>query len=274
MTKTELALFQANLFTASPTSGDAHIIERQAPMAVEFYHRTLVGSAKPLAFTQSILGLSRETIDAYNIGFCDRTLSLQFPYHKTREGIKLRGGFKRIGFLNGESGHETMRGCITLPLVADGELAGLYGLRYSTPRRKQPALKCSVFGHMPVFIPFEPQKLVMVCDNPFVALGIAERGYRNGVAILGDDLCELASSELKRNGIETLVTFTDATSDEDAMREFRSDVEAANMRLCEVPLPFKVQKLGKWDDCQWRLFDKRLTRVLTEAGYRNERYQA
>ncbi|GGW87323.1 hypothetical protein [Alteromonas halophila] len=274
MTKSELALFQANLFTSSPISGDTHIIERQAPMAVQFYHRSLLGSAKPMAFTHSILGLSRETIDEFNIGFCDRTLSLEFPYHKTREGIKLRGGFKRIGLLNGETGHETMRGCITLPLVTDGELVGLYGLRYSTPRRKQPSLKCSVFGHMPVFIPFEPQKLALVCDNPFVALGLAERGYRNGVTILGDDWCELASSELKRNGIETLVVFTDATSDEDAMGEFRSDVVDANMLLCEVALPFKVQKLGKWDDCQWRLFDKRLTRVLSEAGYRNERYQA
>ena len=99
MTKSELALFQANLFTASPTSGDAHIIERQAPMAVEFYHRALVGCAKSMSFTQNVLGLSRETIDAFNIGFCDRTLSLRFP--TTRRGRTLmRGGFKRIGFLN------------------------------------------------------------------------------------------------------------------------------------------------------------------------------
>ena len=274
MTKSELALFTANLFTSSAMSNDQHVVERHVPMMVDHYHQCLLRRTKPLSFVNNVLGLSRSIIDEFKIGFCDRSLPSKLPYHKSAEGKKLRGGFQRVGLMGGIAAHETMRGCVTLPLINEDGLAGVYGLRYGRPQRNVSELKCSVFGHMPGFAPEPVNKLALLSETPFSALGLRERGYRNALSILGDGFCEITSIEMKKMGIESLVLFTDATNDEASLIEFKNDVRAAEFELIEVPLPFKVLNIGKWDECQWRLFDKRLTRLLTEAGHRNERYQA
>jgi len=216
---------------------------------------------------------SKDVINSYKIGFCDRSLPALFPHHKTVEGIKLRGSFERLGLLAG-TGHELMRGCLTLPLNDGDEQVGMFGLRYDRPRRGVAPLKYSTFGHMPIYAPCLNGKIALMCEMPFTVLAFRERGYKNGFSVLGTNVTEFTLIELRKHGIESVVCFTSATSDNDSLEELRSNMLEHNLRLCEVPLPFIVERLGKWDDAQWKIFDKRLNRVLSEQGIRNERYQA
>jgi hypothetical protein len=252
---------------------DRHVIEWHAPKMAEHYHRCLSRRAKPLAFAKNVLGLSNETINANMIGFGDRTLPLQFPHHKTSEGRKLRGALIRVGLLNG-TGHEAMRGCLTLPLRSDDGQMGMYGLRYERPRRDKTSLKCTTFCDFPIFAPSLVGNTAMILNTPFTVLAMAERGYQNGFAVLGLSITAFALAERVKKGVSSVVVFTDATSDKNEVAELQIKMDEFGLALCEVPLPFVVDNLGKWDEHQWRLFDKRLTRALTEKGLRNERYQA
>jgi acyl-coenzyme A synthetase/AMP-(fatty) acid ligase len=114
----------------------------------------------------------------------------------------------------------------------------------------------------------------MILNTPFTVLAMAERGYQNGFAVLGLSITAFALAERVKKGVSSVVVFTDATSDKNEVAELQIKMDEFGLALCEVPLPFVVDNLGKWDEHLWRLFDMRLTRVLTEKGLRNERYQA
>ncbi|MDC0601899.1 hypothetical protein OAP14_02590 [Aliiglaciecola sp.] len=261
------------LFAPPVVEFDRHIVERHVPKMLEHYHQCLKRHLKPLAFAMNVLGLSRDTINASKIGFVDRSLPLQFPYHKTVEGRKLRGALIRLRFLAG-TGHEIMRGCLTLPLFSEDNQVGMCGLRYDRPRRDKVSFKCTTFCDLPIFGPSLSGSVAMLCNTPFTVLALAERGYKNGFAVLGTDVTAFTLAELVKKGVTSVVVFTDATSDETETTELRTTLRAFGLTLCEVPLPFVVENLGKWEEYQWQLFDKRLTRVLKEKGLRNERYQA
>lgn len=273
MTKQEFMLMRSTLFSPIKIEADRYVIERQMPRVAEHYHKCLKRCPRPLAFAKNELGLSVETINRNKIGFCDRSLPAQFPHHKTVEGIKLRGTFERLGLLAG-TGHELMRGCLTLPLHDGDEQVGMFGLRYDRPRRGVAPLKYSTFGHLPVYAPCLDGKVAIMCETPFTVLALSEKGYKNGFSVLGTDVTGFTLTELKRQGIESVVYFTSATSDDEYHEDMRFLMFEHGITPCDLPLPFIVERLGKWDDAQWKIFDKRLNRVLSEQGLRNERFQA
>ena len=267
-------LFQASLFNSNVLETEEFVISRQVPMLLADYHSSLFDCTKQLTFLTKTIGLNKRCIVEHQIGFCDRTLSHVLPHHKSQKGIKLRGGFQRLGLYT-ENGHESMRGCFTLPIKDDEHnTIGVYGLRYDRPRRTSVSFNCCTFTEVSMFAPALDGEVALMLKTPFDVLAFAEAGYRNGFAVLGETLNDTVLKGLRRQGISSVVVFTDATTEGDFADECVINAVKVGIRLCSVPLPFRATHLGKWDDCQWRLLESRLARFLSEIGVRNERYQA
>ncbi len=94
---------------------------------VAYYHRTLQDDAAALSYVTERRGLSREAIEHFRIGACNRTLGLRIPSKNRAAGDVLRTRLTALGVLR-ETGHEHLRGCITIPIAGeDGTVRGLYG---------------------------------------------------------------------------------------------------------------------------------------------------
>jgi len=77
----------------------------------------------------SVVGASEQVAGELAIGFSDRTLGLRVPNRQLKAGAALRSRLISLGIYR-ESGHETFRGCVVVPVVsADGEIVGLFGRR-------------------------------------------------------------------------------------------------------------------------------------------------
>jgi len=97
--------------------------------AAEFYAARLSHSAKAVAYLQDELGLSLEEAAEFRIGFSDRRLGKHLPSKDSLAGRELRSTLVSLGLYKA-SGHEALRGCLTIPLFGDaGKITGIYGRR-------------------------------------------------------------------------------------------------------------------------------------------------
>jgi DNA primase len=80
----------------------------------EYYHQTLKNTAKGRAYLQARGILAPEAVDAFKLGFSNRTLGYRVP-GDTQFGQNLREKLQRIGILR-ESGHEHFNGCVVFPI--------------------------------------------------------------------------------------------------------------------------------------------------------------
>ena len=109
-----------------PAAGDdAALLGR----VVDYYHATLKASPEALAYLTA-RGLDHpEVIDAFRLGYANRTLGYQLPIKQLKAGAEIRGALQRIGVLR-ESGHEHFNGSLVVPVVTPaGEIAEVYGKR-------------------------------------------------------------------------------------------------------------------------------------------------
>jgi DNA primase catalytic core len=106
---------------------------------VGYYHTALGQTPEALAYLER-RGLTHpELIDAFRLGFADRTLGYRLPSVTTKAGLDVRARLKGLGVLR-ESGHEHFRGSLVIPILdAEGRVRNLYGrkirddLRAGTP---------------------------------------------------------------------------------------------------------------------------------------------
>ncbi len=95
----------------------------------DFYAERLSDHPKAVAFIEKELGLTPQQAAELQIGFSDRTLGKHLPRKDSRAGRELRGKLIEVGLYK-SSGHETLRGCLTIPLLNDaGNVSGIYGRR-------------------------------------------------------------------------------------------------------------------------------------------------
>lgn len=125
---------------ASPAEDAALLAE-----VAGFYHEALKTTPEALAYLER-RGLTHpDLIDAFGLGYADRTLGYRLPQANRKAGAEIRGRLQALGVLR-ESGHEHLRGSLVIPIpaapVTDGGAAGvanLYGrkirgdLRAGTP---------------------------------------------------------------------------------------------------------------------------------------------
>ena len=112
---------------ASPLAADA---DDQAALrqVLDYYHERLRTNENPAALAYlKKRGITAEAIEAFRIGFVDRTLGLRLPHNNRKEGAVLRARLTALGILR-DTGHEHLRGRVVFPVVAEsGEIGTVYG---------------------------------------------------------------------------------------------------------------------------------------------------
>ncbi len=103
---------------------DVHLLGQ----VVAFYADALKRNVKALDFLKAH-GVTGEAVERFQVGLCDRTLGYRIPQANRKGGAEIRGKLQALGVIR-DTGHETLRGCVTLPLPdANGAVVGVYGRR-------------------------------------------------------------------------------------------------------------------------------------------------
>jgi len=118
----------------SPVSLDAddHALMEQT---LCYYRERLLQSKPALEYLDS-RGISREAVEAFGVGFADRTLGLRLPQKNRKDGEAVRERLTKIGLYR-KSGHEHFNGCIVYPIRdAEGLVSEVYGRRIGKQKSK------------------------------------------------------------------------------------------------------------------------------------------
>jgi DNA primase catalytic core len=163
---------------AAPVERDAGDSDQLGQVA-SYYNACLLKEAEALAYVVEKRGISRDAIDHFRIGFCNRTLGLRLPHKNRVDGEAVRARLTKLGVLR-ESGHEHLRGCITIPLVdVDGRFVGLYGRKIDNASKPHhlylPGPHRGVFN----IDGFKESREVVLCESLIDALTFWSAGIRN-----------------------------------------------------------------------------------------------
>ena len=170
----------------SPVAADVEdkILLRQV---VDYYHATLKQSPEALEYLKKRGLHSAEMIDAFKLGYANRTLGLRLPDKNREAGAQIRSRLEALGVFREASGHEHLRGSLVIPILSEtGEVLNLYG-------RKTVNLSAGVPKHL--YLPgphrgvFNPaalrQKEIILCEALVDALSFWVHGFRNVTASYG-----------------------------------------------------------------------------------------
>ncbi len=182
---------------ASPVSldeDDAAVLGR----VVDYYHACLKRSPAALAYLEKRGIADPAAIDAFKLGFSDRTLGLRLPDKRKREGAELRSRLERVGLYRA-SGHEHFCGSLVVPILDEaGAVAEVYGRKITEGLRAGTPLHLYLPGpHRGVWnLPGiagaasatgAPDGEVILCEALLDALTFWCAGYRNVTASYGAD---------------------------------------------------------------------------------------
>jgi hypothetical protein len=154
------------------TDFDRQVKQHYVPLVIQHYHTSLLTNEKALTYLQQHYGIDEQVIEQYQLGFSDRSLGKGMPHHRTDEGGSLRGSLARLGVYKKATGHEAFRGCVVIPIITQGEVAGFYAERIGRPQRD-----AMPYYFAPSFLPcvfnldaITSTNIVYMCSNPFVAI--------------------------------------------------------------------------------------------------------
>jgi hypothetical protein len=167
--------------------------QRLLAQIVQYYSNTLKANADALEYLKKRGIHNQHVIDAFKIGFADRSLGLQLPPRQHKHGAALRDRLQHIGLFR-ESGHEHFRGSITFPIPAadnSGRIVDVYGrkmlglnLRPGTEMhthlndKKEGVWNIAAFG---------PVDEIVLCPGLWDALTFWSHGYQNVTCMFGQD---------------------------------------------------------------------------------------
>ena len=153
----------------------------------EYYHQCLAKNGDALAYLAKRGLNDSEAIQRFKIGFCDRTLGHRIPNRQTQAGAEQRAKLDTLGILK-ETGHESMRGCITFPvMLSEGKAGELYGRRITkgTPENERHwYLKGPHVGVWNAEA-FGASDTIILCEGIIDALTFWIAGFRNVTATFG-----------------------------------------------------------------------------------------
>jgi DNA primase catalytic core len=197
---------------ASPVSvdeDDAAALGR----VVDYYHACLKRSPAALAYLAKRGIADPAAIDAFRLGFSDRTLGLRLPDKRKREGAELRSRLERVGLYR-SSGHEHFCGSLTVPILDEaGQVVGVYGrkvtegLRAGTPLHLYlPGPHRGVWNLPGIAAAAESGGEVILCEALIDALTFWCAGYRNVTASYGaDGFTEAHLAAFRAHGVKRVL---------------------------------------------------------------------
>lgn len=149
---------------------------------VDYYTRALKANPEALAYLAK-RGLAHpDLIDAFGLGFADRTLGYRLPAANRKAGADVRGQLQRLGVLR-DSGHEHLRGSLVVPIRdAAGTVVNLYGRKIRDDLRKGTPDHLYLPGphrgvlNWPALVASDE---MILCEAPIDAMTFWCGGYRN-----------------------------------------------------------------------------------------------
>lgn len=154
---------------------------------LEYYRERLHANPAALEYLAQ-RGITAEAIEAFGIGFADRTLGLRLPLKNRKDGQEIRDRLTRIGIYR-ESGHEHFNGCVVFPIRDEsGGVAEIYG-RKIQQRQSTGIYHLYLPGpHRGLFNPaaFESPNVILT-ESVIDALSFWCAGLRNVTCIWGTE---------------------------------------------------------------------------------------
>ncbi|MEM6932478.1 MAG: CHC2 zinc finger domain-containing protein [Pseudomonadota bacterium] len=184
---------------------DAALMER----VTDYYTRSLRANPDALEYLAK-RGLAHpELIDAFGLGFADRTLGYRLPAANRKAGAEIRGQLQRLGVLR-KSGHEHMRGSLVVPVRdASGAVVDLYGRKIRDNLRKGTPDHLYLPGpHKGVLnlAAFAASEEMILAEAPLDALTFWCAGYRNVTSAWGaSGLTEEIVAALIEHGVKRVL---------------------------------------------------------------------
>ncbi len=155
---------------------------------VTYYHQMLKDSPEALAYLTHRGLTNAEMIDAFQLGFANRTLGYRLPAKTRKEGAAQRGQLQRLGLIR-PSGHEHFTGSMVMPIFDEqGHVCEMYGRKINDHLRPGTPLHLYLPGpHQGVWnlVGLQPSKEVILCESLIDALTFWCAGYRNVTASYG-----------------------------------------------------------------------------------------
>lgn len=154
---------------------------------IDYYHETLKQSPEALAYLQA-RGLTGEAVDAFKLGFSNRTLGLRLPEKNRVAGAEIRARLTKIGIYR-DSGHEHFNGSLIVPVLDEGgNVLEVYGrkitdgLRPGTPKHLYlPGPHRGVWN----LDALKASREIILCEALIDALTFWCAGYRNVTSSYG-----------------------------------------------------------------------------------------
>ena len=203
-----------------------------------FYADRLKANHTALGFLQK-LGVIAEAIDHFRIGSSDRTIGYTLPDANRKAGAEIRGRLRKLGILK-DTGHEALRGCVTIPVFnANGAIVGLYG------RRIDPVGAADLYvgtGGIWNREAFTASREIVVCASPFEALILWSVGVRSVTAVHGLDgpVDELLGAIEANGTTKVTLAFPRTKAGDDALERITAKLVGAEVFRALLPTGMDV----------------------------------
>ncbi|EKR99372.1 DNA primase catalytic core, N-terminal domain protein [Leptospira mayottensis 200901122] len=165
-----------------PTTERASEEEREIIFnALSYYQGTLRESRNALSYLNTRKLGSEESIERFQLGYCDGRMGRTLPVRQSGIGVKVRDVLKDFGILS-ENGQEYFRGRIVIPIFTkEKELCGMYGRRIIPSKSGSPNHLYLPGRHMGIWNEEDAftKKELVLCESILDALTYWENGIRN-----------------------------------------------------------------------------------------------
>lgn len=155
----------------------------------DYYCRELKESPEAVRYLEERGITLSETIDAFKIGFSNRTLGYRLQDKAWQAGRQIRERLQRLGILK-DTGHELFRGSIVIPTFDEhGNVVQLHGRKVGRITRSDSVEHTRLPGELRGVWnrPALGQPTVIVCQSLIDGLTVWCAGFRNVMAIPGLD---------------------------------------------------------------------------------------
>ena len=185
---------------AAAVEGDTSAADDQTHLrrVADYYHATLKQTPEALAYLQTRGLASNDLVDAFKLGYANRTLTYRLPPAHTVAGKDVRGRLQWLGVLR-TSGHEHFNGCLIVPIIGmsdaaipehSGQIMQLYGRRITSGYRLPAGEPKHLYLPRPLAgvwneVALIADKEIILCEALIDAMTFWCAGYRNVIAAFG-----------------------------------------------------------------------------------------
>lgn len=210
---------------------DAKLLEQ----VVAYYADTLKITPVALDFVAKN-GIGAEAIERFRMGVSDRTLGYRIPKTNRKAGTEVRGRLQQLGLLR-DTGHESLRGCITVPLFDEsGAVVSVYGRRIDDRGVESADLYVSTKGLFNIEA-LRTSREIVVCSSVFDAVILWGHGVHVVTAVHDGNVDELVAAIVKNSIAKVTICFSRTDEGQKRGLYFQEKISAAEVEVFRALLP-------------------------------------